>query len=199
MSKVRRLRVSIPVSTRVKAIRLRTSSDAPTRRTSAIAISAATSTSRVRRARPEPELRVPPSASASVRLPRENWMAGMSPNAIPTASATATVNRSTRRSMVVPRPAISGGDSRRSAPAAHFARTNPATAPAVERTSASVNSCRTIRARSAPTARRNARSRRRAAPRPRSRLATLAQAIARTNATAPASTSSGRSSDPANC
>ena len=58
-------------------------------------------------------------------------------------------------------------------------------APAKDSTVGSVSSWRMIRARVAPSARRSARSRRRAAPRPSSRPATFAQAIARTSATRP--------------
>ena len=114
---------------------------------------------------------------------------------MPHASDTATVNAAMRRSRpgdtklgnVTGLCAISTATDAR-------ARSRPIAAPMSVSTQPSVISCRSSRARPAPSAVRTAISRRRASDRAISRLATFAQAISSTNATAAISVSSaGRS------
>ena len=158
---------------------------APIRSTNATPISPTTRRSRARpRARPG----VPrvPSRSASFRSGREESRAGRTPNRRPVRTDTPSVNRSTRASTTIGRKrgTSAGMEScRRSTP--HSASRAPKTPPARDSMTLSVRSCRRRRARPAPNEARIAISFCRAAARDSSRLATLAQAMSRTKATAP--------------
>ena len=195
-----RFRRSSPVSTAERALKLRSRRPAPTSSTSATAISAATSTLRTRRLCVASAPRAPPSRRSSFGDDRDTCHAGRAPKTSPVPIAATSVKARTTGSVCV-------SASRRTPPglnptsafAAQDASQSPATLPAIERTTASVSSWRTMRARDAPRARRTAISRRRDVPRPSSRLATLAQAIASTNPTAASRTPSGRVTGPKNC
>ncbi len=127
--------------------------------------------------------------------------AGARPNTTPVSSATAAVNRSAfRSSRIDVRPSTVRPPMRRpnAVPLAGLitlsARTptnaipSPAAALAADSSTLSVSSCRTSRARLAPTARRMAISRLRTVPRANSRLAMFTHAINSTKLTAPNST-----------
>ncbi len=117
---------------------------------------------------------------------------------MPQASDTAMVNAATRRSRSGRDEAGKRHralrDQQRRPRRARAA--GPAAAPSAVSTQLSVISCRSSRPRPAPTAVRTAISRRRASDRAISRLATLAQAMSRTNATAAISVSSAGRSAP---
>ena len=120
-------------------------------------------------------------------------MAGASPKGTAVAMATAAENarmfRSGARSRMSGLPPIDIMFT--SAPAAIGASNTPHVLPASARIALSTSSCRTIRARPAPMARRTAISLRRALPRASIRPATLVHAMSSTNATIPMSSCSG--------
>ncbi len=123
--------------------------------------------------------------------------AGTRPKRMPVAAVRASANQSTGPSRRiasvrgVPRGAIASSASMPQPPS-----TTPAMPPIAASSRLSVSSCRTSRPRPAPSATRTATSRARAEARASSRLATLAHAINSTNATAPSSTHSPRSTFP---
>ena len=116
---------------------------------------------------------------------------------MPHASETAMVNAATRRSRpgVTKLGNVTGLCAMQRATATR-ASTSPTAAPSIVSTQLSVISWRSSRPRPAPSAVRTAISRRRASDRAISRLATLAQAMSRTNATAAISVSSAGRSAP---
>ena len=158
----------------------------PASSTSASAISQAT---RVLRRRPPWVPPVPPgapSASEPARSVREARSAGKMPKRSPVATESAAVYASTRPSSS---KVIQYGTSTPRVETSQCSHQVPTSTPAAPPASAistlSVSSCRTMRPRPAPSAARTAISRRRAAPRARSMLPTLAQAISSTKPTAP--------------
>ena len=130
---------------------------------------------------------VSPLFSAEVRSCLTDRNVGRMPSRRPVPRDTASVNSRTRRSM----PASSeisigrGGVSVSSPRVAALATASPHTPPRSEMSRLSVSSCRTSRARLAPSDARIANSLRRARERASSRLAIFAQAMSRTSATIP--------------
>ena len=130
------------------------------------------------------------SLSVALRSVRELCSAGTRPKSIPVPTETAAVNGDhapvdaderalLRRSSGSPAVLIVSSARMPTTPS-----TSPMAPPITESATLSVSSWRMIRPRPAPMAARSATSRLRAVARTSSRLATLAQAISRTNATA---------------
>ncbi len=141
--------------------------------------------------RPAP---APLSRNMPARSGRESWSAGNSPNKTPVASRKRQgkgEHRGVQPDVAAPRqiqdPHYVQTVHRRSAAHAHTIApaSVPATPPAKASTRLSARSCLTRRTRRAPNAARKANSRPRDVARAISRLATLAQAINSTKATAP--------------
>ena len=197
-----------PGSTERSPAKLRSSSAAPVRSTSASAVSAITNSERARLWEwPFPAL-PPPSFSAVARSGFEERTAGKSPNRTTVTSAIATVKAITRKSstgmaacrlLVSVRRGILPGatNSNRRTPKAPSAKPSPV--PAAASMALSVKSSLTTCHRPAPMAARTAISFCREAARASNRLATLAQAISRTRPTAPSRISrAGRTSSTMN-
>jgi len=116
---------------------------------------------------------------------------------MPLANKIRHVNASTRPSM-----AISSRRGRLLGPSSdsnftpHFAKSRPNAPPITARSRLSVSNCPISRARLAPSAVRIAISRSRTVARASNRLATFADAMSSTNATAPRSTSSAERTSP---
>jgi len=149
------------------------------------ATSATTSALRARcRARPCPACALPSRIASASRV-SDDWNAGSSPNATADIDATSTVNTSTGMSIT---NFMKNGSSMGIMPSQsrlpRMASATPIAAPASARIRLSVRSWRTRRPREAPSAMRTLISRRRIVARASIRLATLAQAISSTNATA---------------
>ena len=179
------LRLSKPGSTRRSWPKLRSRSPAPMSRSNDNATWPTTS-KLFMRARPCPtELPRPSSRNAPCRSTRESCSAGSIPKMMPVSSETPRVNSRTRKSMPTGTPAGSW-------PAPHLAKARIASQlmpiprmPATKANSIlSVRSCCTTVPRVAPRAERRAISLRRYSARESRRLATLAQAISSTTATA---------------
>ena len=172
--------------------RLRTKSPAATRSSSDRATSATTSIllrlNRLSRPPPSPEAFL----SASTRPGRDALSAGATPNTIPVTKDSTSEKSSTRASMA---NSIASGNAPCGGGAAWNARTTthasamPARPPIDDSSTLSVRSCRTRRARLAPTASRTASSRRRDAALESRRLAMFAHAISSTAPTTPPSSS----------
>ena len=179
-----------PGSTSWSRWKLRISSPAPARSTTARAISTITSAPRARvPARPfEPRA---PSRMTPLRSVREVWRAGARPNRTPVSSEIPRAKSSAVPSMPTwSSRGVFCGPSATSARVIHSASATPAAPPASARTRLSVRSCRTMRPLPAPSAERITISPSRAAARTSSRFATLAAAISRTRPTAPSRSSS---------
>ena len=171
---------------------------APTSKTNAIAISK--TTSKWRRKRPLRSSIAPlaPSVRESVALDLDISQAGRRPTRTavtnPRPSVTANAIPSTATASI---RGTSPGVSFSSVARLHDARTAPARQPAKPSSELSVKSCRMIRHRPAPMAKRTAISFRRETARTKKRPATLAQAVRRTSPTAPQSANrAGRVSRP---
>ena len=122
---------------------------------------------------PARSTRAPSSAGA---IPKRTLVRSERPN----------VNASTRTSSPSGTGRVLAGSSKSaSTRVVHCANTRPSTAPARARSRLSVSSCRTRRARLAPSATRNVTSLWRRLALTRNRFATFAQAMSRTNTTAP--------------
>ena len=118
-------------------------------------------------------------------------MAGARPTSTAVAAAARVVYSSTRASKLNwCGRGTSPGISAPSAWTPHQASSRPRPAPSAASTRLSVSSWRAMRPRPAPSAARTASSRRRPVARTSSRLATFAQAMISTKATAPSSSSS---------
>ena len=181
--------------------KLRTSSPAPTSNTSASATSTTTNTARVRFPRAADPL-LPPSLRESVRLVPDAVSAGTTPKIKPQTTDAPNVNASTVASMPTSSRRWIGKRSATTArrnPRPHHASSSPPNPPASERTRLSASNWRTSRPRPAPSAARTASSRWRAVARASRRLATFAQAMRSTKATAPASTKSAGRMSPVSC
>ena len=116
------------------------------------------------------------------------FSAGTRPNNIPTAIEAPSANK--RTEAFTPIFSVRGrlpGTAASTAVRPHFATASPRTPPANDRSTLSVINCWTICMRLAPSARRTANSRVRAAERASNRLATFAQAMSKTRPTAPSS------------
>ncbi len=164
---------------------VRINSPAPTSNISASATSPATSAPRYRAEIPlDPDR--PPCVKASFTLRRPASNAGASPKTIAVSSAIATVNASVHGSRCRScRCAESTGASVSIARIPQYANSNPHAPAATLSRRLSVNICRINRQRVAPSASRTASSLRRPMARASIRFATLAQAINKTNPTAP--------------
>ena len=128
----------------------------------------------------------PPSFNVSFRFKWEDWRAGARPNPIPVTMATNAVKISTLASMlIVCTCAIVAGMNVFSIRMPPTARSKPNPAPNTASKTLSVRNWRVTRERLAPSASRSAISFCRTAARASSRFATLAQAMRRTNPTAP--------------
>ena len=176
-----------PVSSPWSLSRLLRSRRAPETNTSESATSPMTMARRI----PECALEEPRADrfKDSARLPKAVCMAGSVPASRATATAMAPANASTRKSSVT--AAVKGIDSESIGIATRIRRSAtaiPAIPPRRLSTRLSVSNCPTRRQRPAPRAARTASSLRRVAPLASSRLATFAQAISRTIATAPKAT-----------
>ena len=185
-----------PGSMPCRARKLRIISPAQTRSTSASANSEPTRSMR-RRERPGPSVEPrSPSRSDSPASRRDSCSAGRRPKAIPVKRDTPSAKANTRPSMpIVSTRGMLEGLSATSTRIPQAASPSPAAPPASASARLSVRNWRTSRERLAPSAVRTATSFWRAAARASSMWATLAQAIRRTNATAPSSTRSpGRTS-----
>ena len=132
------------------------------------------------------ELPRPSSRSVVLRSTFESCSAGKAPKMIPVRSEIASVNRSTRRSMLMGMPCgIWPAAQVTSARVAIQLSPTPSMPATSASSTLSISSCRTISPRLAPSAVRTAISLLRARARESSRLVTLAHAISRTRATAP--------------
>ena len=160
---------------------------APITSTSASATSATTSADRSRLCE---VVAKEPFFKASTRSGRVACSAGITPAMSPESSEIPSANPSTAGSSRTSssRGMVFGASATR-ASTPHAASSTPKRPPPSESRTASVKSCRTMRARPLPSAARIANSRSRAAPRARSMLATLAQAMSSTMITAPSSAS----------
>ncbi len=118
-------------------------------------------------------------------LVRASWIAGTSPVANPETSAATAATPNTRKSRLTSccRGRLPGGRSANNQPIPQTASTKPTSAPENASSTLSVNSCRTTRARPAPSALRTAISRSRPDARASSVLATFAHAMSSTNVT----------------
>ena len=172
---------SNPRSRVTNATKLRSSSPAPVKRTTASAICATASPvcPRFVRRRPGPPPVAPcPAARARGRSTRDHATAGAVPNRRPTATERPAVNASADSSRATSaRPGTPRGNRAGAARTIPAATAQPTAPPATLRSKLSVRSWRTTRPPPAPSAPRMASSRRRAMPRASSRPATLAQAI----------------------
>ena len=181
---VRTLFGSKPVSPYLRASRLWIITPAPINNTSDSATSHTISKRRV--PTPIALLLRPPSLSASLRSDRPARTAGSVPASMPVSIDTPTANSSTRPSIEISSALgtwlASSVEADVSVP---YASRSPSAPPAPASSKASVNSCRNTRPRPAPSAERIAISLRRLRARVNSRLPTLAQAMRRTNPTAP--------------
>ena len=185
-----------PSSTCCSDAKLRNIKPAPMTSTTANANSATTSERR-RTKRADPAVaRCPPSRNAIPTLPGERWNTGASPKRTPATMETRKVNSNTDASSPtsLSRGMLSGLVASRSlTPTAPAIK--PTTPPTIDRTMLSVRNCRMSRARPAPSAVRTAISFRRDSALASNRLPTFAQAMSKTNPTAPSSTNSaGRTS-----
>ena len=204
VSTVRTLRGSNPGFTARRPTNVRMRSRAPISSTTAGDISATTRTPRVRPTRMPVDPRSPPSFSASPRLAPARCSAGARPKRTPVTTPMPAVKPSSRQSRIdrsngaSARSAARGrspGLSAMSACAPHTPMPSPIAAPADDSSMLSTSTWRMMSPRPAPMAARIAISFCRAADRASRRFATFAQAISRTSATAPSSTSSaGRAS-----
>ena len=136
-----------------------------------------------------PPIPDPPRAAsfnASETPVRDDCSAGARPKATPVASVSSAANANTvaSRPTSLTRGAFDGA-SETSPPTAQTPNTSPTAPPRPARSTLSVSSCRTTRARVAPSATRTASSRPRAEPRASSRFAMFAHAIRSTKPTAP--------------
>ncbi len=124
--------------------------------------------------------------------------AGATPNSRPVHTDASRVAANTVASSAT--PSARGRVVKASNPGiAHAVRASPIAPPDIESTRLSVNSCRMIRARLAPSALRTDISRLRASAREVSSPATFAQAMSSTHPAAPARISSDRLVDPTVC
>ena len=179
------------MSTRASSTRLRASSPAPITRATASPISATTNALRAQPPRTPSADPLPPWRRPSARSTRETCHAGARPNTRLAASEMPRAKASADASTVTSsRRGRSGGASATSVVTPTRAISAPAIPATTASTTLSVRSWRTSRARPAPTAARTTISRPRAEARASSRLATLAQAMSRTKATAPSRTKS---------
>ena len=172
----------------MRSMKLRTSSEAPTSSTHAVATCAAMMIARtraVRVRRPPPIGASASSASAGTTSARATCSAGRmpqpSPAAIETSAAKSWMRQSNARSS---RRGKFAGSTDGSARWNTAASTIPATPPSMPRTTFSTSVCCTRRPPPAPSAARRASSRRRTVDRASCRLATLATAVASSSTTA---------------
>ena len=172
-----------PGSVRPATARFRASSPAMTRSTRLTAIWIVTSARPGLHRRPPNDHAAAPPANPPSTLDRVPVHAGIRPAATPAPSATATDSPNTRP--FNDRSSATGTSSgARTAPSpwrSPQARATPPAAPSNDSTALSTRSCRTSRARVAPSARRSPFSRRRAAARSNSNPATFAQTISSTS------------------
>ena len=179
---------SNPGSIVCKARKLLTHKPAPISTTSDKAICTTTSTLRRLHRRPPPRRPGLSPLRAATKSGLETCSAGASPKTIPVRSDSPSVKPSARPSR---RPSKVRGTklvccwNPNNRLVTQYATSKPAPLPSAARIVLSVNNCRTMRKRLAPTARRTAISLRRAEARTRSRLATFAQAINKTNPATP--------------
>jgi hypothetical protein len=179
-----------PGRTFCSARKLRISSPAPTSSTTDSATSATMRNSRILCRPGPPAPRKPPWRAACGSAAAER-SAGTSAKTTTVASVTPRAKPSTD-----PSTAISAnlgrlaGRSVRSTAIAQNVSVSPSPPAAAARIPASVSTCRSMAPRLAPSAARRANSPSRAVARVSSRLATLAQAMSSTSATAPMSSSS---------
>ena len=180
--------VSKPGSSAWSASRLRSINPAPTINTIETATCATTSAARTR-CEPPPLVAAPPSLSALTRLARDG-SAGSTANTRPVSMQTTSVKASTWPSSAI---SAARGVNRaaklvrsRMVPAA---RARPSTPPASASRLPSTSIWRKSRARSAPSAERNAISRERRTSRASVRFAMLAQAMSSTKPVVPRSRS----------
>ena len=163
--------------------KLRVKSDADTSSTRLSATCAATSVCRSRPRGPVPVADV--AFSVAPTSGRDARSAGTRPARM--AAATESVVAKIRLRPSSPLSNATGygvgGTNRFSRPDAQFAATRPPAHPAADSSRLSTSSCRTMRPREAPTARRTAISRWRPAARTRSRPATFAHAMSSTSPT----------------
>ena len=183
-----------PGDTRTRLEKLRSRRPAPMSSTRASPISRTTRAERILRWRTLPD---PPRLSSfneSLIGCCVTCSAGTNPKTTPVTTESASAKSTTGQFSAMfcirgmpPTEALVSSES------AHAATINPAAPPTHDRTTLSTTSWRMTRARLAPSAIRSAISFCRSTARASSRLATLAQAISRTSATAPvSSTSAGR-------
>ena len=178
-----------PMSTCASASRLRPSSAAPITSATASAISVTTNAFRAQPPRAPSAEPLPPWRSPSARSTRETCHAGARPKTRLAANEIASANNNVAGSTVTSvSRGRSAGASATSALTPQRAMITPPVPASSASTTLSVSICRIRRRRPAPTAARTTSSRPRAAARASSRLATLAQAISNTNATAASST-----------
>ena len=177
-----------PGGTCVSVEKLRSSRPAPTSSTRARPTSTTTRVARVFRCWTPPNPPLPSSLSEWRTFDRIACTAGTSPNTSPVRIDTPTANTATGHAspMFCARGSAAALAALRS-DTPHKATSNPAAPLTHARTTLSIRSCRKIRPRPAPSAKRSAISLRRPTPRASSRLATFAQAISRTSTTAPRS------------
>ena len=182
--------VRMPRSCDIRRSKLRSMRSEPTSRMTVSASSRLTSARRARPA-PRPVAARPPAFIVSEGASRVEPSAGQSPKPTPVTSARTAAKASTRRSNAAgARPASSDGISARIVPNITGASATPMSVPLAASMTDSVSSCRTIRARDAPSTARTAISWRRAAACDRSRLVTLAQVTSSNRTVAPSSTTS---------
>ncbi len=178
----------MPRSTVTSRMKLETKSPAPTTSMTASATSATTRAERTRCFIRPPVADRPPSRSDACRFGRDNCSAGITPQRRPVTTAAIAATRRTRKS----RPTVasrgrSSGIEARSTLTPHSAMSSATASPAIDNTRLSTNKLRAMRHRLAPRAARTDISLDRFAALTSIRLATLAQAIRRTQPTAPRS------------
>ncbi len=141
-----------------------------------------------------------PSVSPSRRSRPPSRQTGARPNRRPLPSESASAKTSTRRSSPISwARGMVPGPSERSASSPQTASRSPQAPPSTPSSRLSSSSSFASRAREAPSAERIVTSRIRPATRASVRLATLAQAMRRTSATAPMNTSSAGRTSPTIC
>ena len=177
----------IPASTLLSSTKVLIMRPAPISSTRARAISATTSVPRIRLRRLFPVSPRLPSFNVSLTSSRDAPKAGANPAIIPTASDRNRVNASTVASIDTVSKACVAKVERTSVTnpsIPQYANSRPTAPPAKPTIALSVMSCRISRSRPAPRAARTTSSLCLPAVRAKNRLATLAQAISRTNPTA---------------
>ena len=180
--------------------KLLVSKAAPIIRTTASETSETIKNARSRFCRNPPVMPRPLSFSDSFGLMRDACNAGARPKTIPVAAETNRAKPRTRQSTLISRMrGTFSGMSETSRGVPQRASSNPTKPPVNDNKTLSVSSCLMMRQRPAPSARRIAISFCRAEARINSRLATLAQAINRTNATVVRITSNKRRMLPTIC